>query len=125
MKAMKKPPVFNQRQGIWSHVLGKMEIQLQYLPPHMADRASEIRRFLTICRRHKDSSALTTVGITIEESDGERYVDVWMSSFGAERPLASIVLPPTAMWIAAHAKYLELVEPMPGPENEEGDDFWI
>ncbi len=122
----KRPPVFTQRQAAWDIVMMNIEEQLLLLPAHMADRASEIRRFISLATKAREASPRSTAGITIERDGHERYVDAWISETGRDRPIASIVQPVSPLWHIAHEKYLETMLPIPDERESLIDqDEWL
>ena len=122
----KRPPVFNQRQAAWDHVLASMEEQLLTLPAHLADRAPEIRKFIRLAERARESVRDSTAGVTIESDKGNRFVVVWVSAFGRERPVASLVLPVSKLWMAAQERYLEIVISIPDERDRMiEEDEWL
>jgi hypothetical protein len=126
MKLKKEPPVFSMRQAAWDIVVLNMEDQLRHLPAYMADRATDIRRFLSFASSAREIFENAVTGITIESDGGHRYVDVWVSAVGRDRPLASIVLPASPFWVRAHERYLAALVPAPEPDEiESEDDPWL
>ena len=109
--ATRKPPAFTIQHAAWNIVIEQMETQIRLLPPHLANRAWEIRRWMHLAKQERRNNCDSTAGITVEKDGRSEYVSVWVSATGRARPIVSIALPISVAWRKAHEAYMETFMP--------------